>query len=65
MASQHASAAARLALVDRPPRAMHTGSDKLGRLRELRAAIDSLRFDREAHDPLMAWILEREKDEVP
>jgi hypothetical protein len=41
---------------------MPPGPDKLNRLRQLRAVIDSLRSERAAHDPLMAWILEREKD---
>jgi hypothetical protein len=40
------------------------GPDKLDRLRELRAAIDCLRSEREAQDPLLAWILEREKAET-
>jgi hypothetical protein len=33
---------------------------KLDRLRELRAVIDTLRCEREARDPLLAWIVERE-----
>ena len=36
---------------------------KLDRLRELRAVIDTLRQDRESRDPLYAWILERERVE--
>jgi hypothetical protein len=64
MATQQASAAARLALVDPSPRGLPAGPNKLDRLRQLRAVIDSLRSEREAHDPFMAWILEREKDEV-
>ncbi|HEV7608854.1 MAG TPA: hypothetical protein VGO61_16040 [Steroidobacteraceae bacterium] len=40
------------------------GPDKLDRLRELRAAIDCLRAEREARDPLLAWILERERAET-
>lgn len=64
MVSQQASTAARLALVEPLARAIQAGPNKLDRLRQLRAAIDSLRSEREAHDPLMAWILEREKDEL-
>jgi hypothetical protein len=36
---------------------------KLDRLRELRAVIDTLRCEREAKDPLLAWIIERESAE--
>jgi hypothetical protein len=64
MASQQASAATRLALVELPPRSAPPGPNKLDRLRRLRAAIDSLRSERVAQDPLVAWILEPEKDEV-
>jgi len=38
---------------------------KLDRLRELRAVIDTLRGEREARDPLLAWIVERERLENP
>ncbi|MEO8018522.1 MAG: hypothetical protein ABI769_11960 [Pseudomonadota bacterium] len=38
--------------------------DKLGRLRELRAAIDGLRLEREGRDPLLAWIVAREQAET-
>jgi hypothetical protein len=31
---------------------------KLDRLRELRATIDSIRCEREAGDPLLAWLLD-------
>lgn len=34
---------------------------KLDRLRELRAVIDTLRVEHESRDPLLAWILERER----
>jgi hypothetical protein len=34
---------------------------KLDRLRELRAVIDTLRCERESRDPLLAWIVERER----
>jgi hypothetical protein len=64
MASQQASAAARLALVELPPCVLPAGPSKLDRLRQLRAVIDSLRSECEAHDPLVAWILEREKKEL-
>jgi hypothetical protein len=64
MASQQASTATRLALVDLPPRVFPEGPNKLDRLRQLRAVIDSLRSEREACDPLIAWILEREKHEA-
>ena len=64
MASQQASAAARLALVELPPCAVPVGPNKLDRLRQLRAVIDSLRSERESRDPLVAWILEREKYEA-
>jgi hypothetical protein len=36
---------------------------KLDRLRELRAVIDTLRCEREAQDPLLNWIIERERVE--
>lgn len=36
---------------------------KLDRLRELRAVIDTLQQEREARDPLYAWIIERERAE--
>ena len=64
MASQQVSAAARFALVEPPPCVLPAGPSKLDRLRQLRAVIDSLRSEYEAHDPLVAWILEREKDEL-
>jgi len=35
---------------------------KLSRLLELRAAIDSLRSERENQDPLLAWVMEQERD---
>jgi hypothetical protein len=38
-------------------------SYKLDRLRELRAVIDCLRYERESRDPMNAWILERERAE--
>jgi hypothetical protein len=34
---------------------------KLNRLLELRAAIDSLRSERESHDPLLSWVLEQQR----
>ena len=65
MASQHAiAAAARFTLIDSMPLARDPGPDKLDRLRQLRATIDCLRSEREAQDPLLAWILEREKIEA-
>jgi len=64
MASQQASAATRLALVEPPPCVLPAGPSKLDRLRQLRAVIDSLRSERESRDPLIAWILEREKEEA-
>ncbi|HYJ42435.1 MAG TPA: hypothetical protein VEW08_16715 [Steroidobacteraceae bacterium] len=36
---------------------------KLDRLRELRAVIDTLRCEQEVQDPLLNWILERERVE--
>ncbi|HEY6125489.1 MAG TPA: hypothetical protein VIV63_12625 [Steroidobacteraceae bacterium] len=36
---------------------------KLDRLRELRAVIDSLRCERESRDPLLRWIIDRERAE--
>jgi hypothetical protein len=36
---------------------------KLDRLRELRAVIDALRHECEAQDPLLAWVIDREKAE--
>ena len=38
---------------------------KLDRLRELRAVIETLRCEREARDPLLTWIIEREGVELP
>ena len=38
---------------------------KLDRLRELRAVIDTLRCERESRDPLLAWIVERERADNP
>jgi hypothetical protein len=62
MASQHASTASRYSPLDTvsQPR-----PDKLDRLRLLRATIDSLRSEREAEDPLLTWILKREKTAAP
>ena len=37
---------------------------KLDRLRELRAVIDTLRCERESQDPLLAWIIERDSPEA-
>jgi hypothetical protein len=34
---------------------------KLSRLLELRAVIDSIRCETEAHDPLLSWVIAREK----
>ena len=34
---------------------------KLDRLRELRAVIETLRCERAAKDPLLAWIIEQER----
>jgi hypothetical protein len=45
--------------IDPPNLARH----KLDRLRELRAVIDTLRCDHEARDPLLSFILERERQE--
>ena len=64
MASQQASAAARFALVEPPRCVLPAGPSKLDRLRQLRAVIDCLRSECEAHDPLIAWLLEREKNEL-
>ena len=36
---------------------------KLERLRELRAVIDTLRHECEAQDPLLAWVVDRERAE--
>jgi hypothetical protein len=37
---------------------------KLSRLLELRAVIDSLRSEHEARDPLLSWVIAREKPAV-
>ena len=50
---------ARAQPLDQPDLAYH----KLDRLRELRAVIDTLRDEREAHDPLLTWIVERDSSE--
>ena len=34
---------------------------KLTRLLELRAVIDAMRFEREARDPLLAWVRGRDR----
>jgi hypothetical protein len=44
---------------DPPDLARH----KLDRLRELRAVIETLHREREARDPLLSWIIERERFE--
>jgi hypothetical protein len=36
---------------------------KLNRLLELRAVIDAMRCEREARDPLLSWVKERERAE--
>ena len=36
---------------------------KLDRLRELRAVIETLHGEREARDPLLTWIIEREGED--
>jgi hypothetical protein len=38
---------------------------KLGRLRELRAVIESLRTEQADKDPLLAWAVEQEKTQNP
>jgi hypothetical protein len=38
---------------------------KLDRLRELRATIDALRGEREAEDPLLAWVLAQQETATP
>ncbi|HEU4781458.1 MAG TPA: hypothetical protein VFS58_16370 [Steroidobacteraceae bacterium] len=52
---------ARLTLSDDQP--LDLERHKLDRLRELRAAIDTLRCGKESQDPLLAWIPEREGTE--
>jgi hypothetical protein len=46
-----------------PPGFMPDGltQHKLTRLLELRAVIDAMRCDREAQDPLLAWVTGREQ----
>jgi hypothetical protein len=41
----------------------HIARHKLDRLRELRAVIDTLHRERESRDPLLSWIIERERVE--
>jgi hypothetical protein len=41
----------------------HLARHKLDRLRELRAVIDTLHREREARDPLLSWVIERERVE--
>jgi hypothetical protein len=38
---------------------------KLERLRELRAAIEALRGEQRTADPLLAWVLEQERQHKP
>jgi len=54
-------------LIDRslPPDAQDgSPRQKLDRLRELRAVIETLRHEREAQDPLLVWVVERERVEI-
>ena len=56
-AEQHSFSNYADAGLDPPELARH----KLDRLRELRAVIDTLRRESEPRDPLLAWIVERER----
>ena len=47
----------------RPPDPPAIAYHKLDRLRELRAVIDTLHREREAQDPLLAWIVQRDAAE--
>lgn len=65
-----AAAAKQLAVIHQLASALTPGELeqlKLARLRELRSTIDALRCEREARDPLLAWVVEREPclDEPP
>jgi len=63
MAIQQHSRATPFAFIETMPAARFPSPYKLDRLRELRAAIDCLRSEREAQDPLLAGIVERERTE--
>lgn len=47
------------------PRSMAAEYDRqrLDRLRELRAVVDSLRRETESRDPLLAWVLQNNRPE--
>ena len=38
---------------------------RLDRLLELRAVVESLRCEQAAKDPLLAWVIEQERNEAP
>jgi hypothetical protein len=61
MAIQQNTRPAPFAFIDSLPAPRAPSPYKLDRLRELRATIDCLRSEREGRDPLLAWIVEREK----
>ena len=64
MASSYSACVGRPSVVNFTPDATPSlQHHKLDRLRELRAVIDTLRDERETHDPLLAWIADREKTE--
>jgi hypothetical protein len=68
MASFVESRFMRPALIALSPSGLPPDADsqhKLDRLRELRAVIDSLHGEREARDPLLAWVVARERAKSP
>jgi hypothetical protein len=56
MPSTHASTPA-FDVISRLKQVDHD-QQRLDRLRELRAVIDSLRHEKESRDPLLAWVIE-------
>ena len=66
MASLTTARAGQMAIIALSPQGVcpeGLAQHKLSRLLELRAVIDSLRCEREAQDPLLSWIIERERAE--
>jgi hypothetical protein len=53
------------ALVRCAPTRAELEQRKLGRLRELRAIIESLRTEQAGKDPLLAWVIDQEKTQNP
>jgi hypothetical protein len=46
------------------PDGLGLAQHKLNRLLELRAVIDAMRYERESHDPLLSWVVARERMDI-